>query len=121
MTLHRLPVGALVVVGEDIDLVRYCVRVAQRARRRNALPPLHGLDRLAAACNVTVGGHADAEPDHGGDDELMDTETAARVLGCSPRQARRLAPLLGGRRVGGRWLLDPQAVAEHHDGMRTTA
>lgn len=117
MSLHRLPVGALVVTADDLGVLRYAVTVCQRARRRNTLPPLAALERLAAACNVvTARGQSDAEPEPVGDDELMTTETAARVLGCSPRQARRLAPLLGGRRVGGRWFLDAHAVTEHREG-----
>jgi hypothetical protein len=31
---------------------------------------------------------------------------------------QRIAPRLGGRMVGGRWLLDRRAVEEHRDGSR---
>lgn len=48
-------------------------------------------------------------------DAIHEALTAA-LLGCSTRTATRLAPKLGGRLVGGRWLLDRQAVTEHTEG-----
>ena len=35
------------------------------------------------------------------------------MLGLSPRQTRRIAKKLGGQIIGGRWLLDMQAIIEH--------
>jgi hypothetical protein len=43
---------------------------------------------------------------------------AARQLGLSERQTRRRAPQLGGRRVGGVWLLDQIAIDEHRRGQK---
>ena len=40
----------------------------------------------------------------------------AAVLLADSDTARRLAPKLGGRNIGGRWLLDRHAVAEHLQG-----
>ncbi len=45
------------------------------------------------------------------------TEASDR-LGVSTRQCRRLAPRLGGRRIGGRWLIDELALREHIEGTQ---
>lgn len=105
---------AVILTGSALDAVAYAVAVAQRARHRNGLPPSRMLDALAAA--VTAPGHADALEDGPGDADTVTSDQAAELLGVSARTARRLAPKLGGRLIGGRWLLDRQAVAEHIEG-----
>lgn len=114
MSLYRLPAGAVLLDGEALVLAGYAVESAQRHRIRNGLPPLPGLDRLRAV--LTAPGHPDAVPDAPCDPETVTTREAAALLGCSERTVRRLAPLLGGRNVGGRWLLDRAAVHEHRAG-----
>ncbi|MFD6676062.1 hypothetical protein ACFWDA_17045 [Rhodococcus zopfii] len=115
MTTQRID-GALLLTGDSITAVRYAVRVALAARHRNGLPAHPLLVELAAA--VADPGTTDTEPEPAQQDhtELIDTREAARMLGCSNRQARRLAPLLGGRIHAGRWLLDRDAVTEHIEG-----
>ena len=108
---YRLPAGSVLLTGSALDAARYAVDVAQRARARNGLPPSTALARLAAA--LSPAGQTDNPNEPTGEADDMTTEEAARLLGCSPRQARRLAPALGGRLTGGRWLLDRVAVAEH--------
>ncbi len=114
MTAYRLPPGAVLLDGADLAVVRYAVEVAQRARRRNGLPRSTALAQLADA--LAVPGQTDAPDEAPGEAEYMSTHEAATLLGCSERQARRLAPALGGRLVGGRWLLDRVAVTEHLEG-----
>jgi plasmid replication initiation protein len=41
----------------------------------------------------------------------MDGEGAARLLGISTRQVRRLAQELGGRRIKGAWTFDRHAIS----------
>ncbi len=110
---------ALLITGRDIEVLAYAVRLAQQSRRRNGLPPAKALDALAAAAaGVSAVGHPDIETEANYKTDLMDIDEAAGMLGCSTRQARRLAPQLGGRLVGGRWLVDRLAVAEHIEGGR---
>lgn len=117
--VQRLAPGVLLLTGDAVDALAYAVQVAQRARRRNGLPASRALTALALAAT----GHADNEthpPEHSEPHtttEWITTEEAARMLGCSNRQARRLAPTLGGQLTGGRWLLDRQAVTEHREGQ----
>ena len=110
-----IPAGAVVFGPDDLPLLAYLVRTTEHARRRNALPRLAALDALAVALNR----HDDRPEDAGGHPETVDmisTDDAARLLGCSTRTCQRLAPQLGGRRVGRSWLLDRAAVLEHREG-----
>lgn len=115
MTAYRLPAGAVLLDGRHLDALRYCVDVARRARRRTGLPPVAAVEALAALVAAT--GQSDSTADTLVEPEGMTTTEAAALLGCSTRTATRLAPKLGGRLVGGRWLLDRQAVTEHKEGM----
>lgn len=120
MTAYRLPAGALLLAGDDLDAIRDAVALAQWARRRDGLAPSARLAALAAL--VTDSGHADSPDDPAADDgpmSYLSSDEAAAALGVSPRTARRLAPELGGRKVGGTWLLDAAAVDEHHRGGTT--
>lgn len=111
--VQRLAPGVLLLTGGAVDALLYAVQVAQRARQRNNLPPSHALAELASAAGQTDARRVEPLED---EMEMIATEEAARMLECSSRQARRLAPRLGGRRVGGRWLLDRRAVVEHIEG-----
>ena len=117
MSIYRLPAGALLLDGSALEVARYAVEVAQRARARNGLPPSAQLAQLGAA--LAAAGPADAVDDDPVQPDAMTTTEAAAQLGCSARQARRLAPRLGGQLVGGRWLVDRVAVSEHIEGRTT--
>lgn len=112
--IQRLAPGVLLLTGDAVQAVAYAVTVAQRARQRNGLPPSRGLAALLAATgqpDTRPAPTLETEP------EWITTEEAARMLNISNRQARRLAPALGGRLTGGRWLLDRRAVTEHQEGQ----
>jgi len=123
-------IPGLTAVGPVVVLTGHAARVAAqglliaiRARRLSGYGIGH-LDAIAAAL-VSASGHADghisADADSVGVPDIpptMPVEDAARALGLSKRQTRRLAPNLGGRLIGSRWLLDAQAVTEHIEGSR---
>ncbi|RDH75505.1 DNA-binding protein [Mycolicibacterium moriokaense] len=46
------------------------------------------------------------------------TQEVADRMNVSLRQARRLAPQLGGKKIGGRWFVDEAALREHIEGRR---
>lgn len=46
------------------------------------------------------------------------TDQVAKRLGVSPRQARRIAARLGGRKVGRQWLVDEHALRQHIEGQQ---
>lgn len=109
-----LPAGSLLLTGRTLQTVGYAVDVAQKARRRNGLPPSRELAALAEL--LAVNGQTDSPEQPPGEHDAMTIHEAAALLQQSTRTVRRLAPQLGGRKVGRSWLLDRQAVTEHRDG-----
>lgn len=115
---------AVVLNGRWLAVARHALHVATLARRRNGLPQSRDYAALAAALTaamsrsrqcVTVGLPDESplmEPDE------LTVEEAMTLLGKSRRSVQRLAPRLGGRLIGGRWVLDRRAVDEHLDGER---
>ncbi|AYA23967.1 MULTISPECIES: helix-turn-helix domain-containing protein [Rhodococcus] len=116
MTVQHLAPGVVLLTGDALTTVRYAVRVAIAARHRNGYPVPRELTELAAA--VTEPGTTDTEPTRAQhtSTELLDIQETARMLGCSQRQARRLAPQLDGHLHAGRWLIPRAAVDEHVKG-----
>lgn len=53
-------------------------------------------------------------------DDLISTERAAVILGCSPRTARRLSADLDGHKVAGRWTYSRTAVTEYAQSRRAS-
>ena len=74
-------------------------------------PRLEGLLKVLAGAGQPASIEAPPEQT-----EHVTTTQAAKTLGCSERTVQRLAARLGGRKIGGRWLLDPVALAEHLEG-----
>ncbi|MDV2477840.1 helix-turn-helix domain-containing protein [Rhodococcus zopfii] len=116
MTTQRLDTDALLLTGDSITAVRYAVRVAIAARKRNGLPVPAPLTELAAVTAEPGRTDTEPEPAQHHPHDMIDTREAAAILGCSNRQARRLAPGLDGQLIGGRWLIPRHAVTEHQEG-----
>lgn len=116
--IARVPDGSVLITGADLAVARYAVNVTLRHRRRQGLPDIQGLARLGDA--LAEVGQTDTEPEASGEAEYMTVDEAARRLSCSARSARRLAERLGGRKLGGRWLIDTQAVQDHLQGTERT-
>ena len=107
----------VLLTGSAIDAVVLAIELAQSARARNGLPPSTMFAALHRALSPT--GQADITQESTGEScsrDRVPSAEAAQILRCSPRQVRRLAPMLGGERVGGRWVLDRQAITEHMEG-----
>ncbi|MCV7230423.1 helix-turn-helix domain-containing protein [Mycolicibacterium komossense] len=65
---------------------------------------------------MSTGGHridSPAAPLKQDRDDLIDTEIAATILGCSSRHVRRLAADLEGESLTGRWLFSRRTVEEY--------
>ena len=81
-------------------------------RQRALLRVLTDTAEATLAC-----GHADTHPPPGVAGSLtvgeIGTAEVARVLGITPRHARRLASDLDGRQVKGTWLFDRHAVVAY--------
>ena len=114
--ITRIERGVL-LTGREIEVIVYAVRVAQRDRARNGLPRSRDLDQLAAAVTQAAVGQPDSGEQVEVQADYISCREAASILGCSERSVRRWAPGLGGQLVGGRWLVDRQAVVEHAAGQ----
>lgn len=112
--------SAVILTGPAAERALQAVLIAIRARRSNgyAESPEYRLlaESLARARSAT--GHADFGDSVLGQHLRYEPPTvplpeAARRIGVGLRQARRLAPRLGGTKVGGRWFVDGDALDEH--------
>lgn len=115
---------AVILTGAAARCALQAALIAIRARRRGGLPVSDTYQALAIAlARAGAGtGHSDIREtavvqDISVGPTIPLVEAAAR-LGLTDRQVRRLAVRLGGRKVGGRWLIDEQALEEHIAGRR---
>jgi hypothetical protein len=118
---------AVILTGEWLEAALQAVLIAARARARNGLANSAAHLALAKALTVAMSedGHSDVREIAGVQDLPYEQPTvtvaeAAKQLKLSERQIRRRAPQLGGRRVGGVWLLDQDAIDEHRKGQKWT-
>ena len=102
---------AVILTGESLEAALQAVLIAARARTRNGLP--NSATHLALAKALTAAMSANG---HSGrprtrtscniirkqEPPTVTVAEAARQLGLSERQTRRLAPKLGGKKIGGR-------------------
>jgi len=120
---------AVILTGESLKAAFQAVLIAARARNRNGLPNSAAHLALAKALTtaMSASGHSDVRepeemqhyPQH--ERPTVPIADAARQCRVSTRHARRLAPKLGGKKIGGQWFLDQDAINEHKEGMRWTA
>lgn len=116
---------AVILTGDAARAALQAVLIAIRSRRLSGLPNSAAYTELAQALAdaATADGQSDV-PKHAvgqgfpAEVPTVPIDDAAARLGLSPRQVRRLAPKLGGRIIGGRWLLDEQAIREHLQGKK---
>lgn len=105
------------ITGEQARLIRDCVtEVVLRRQRLGAPIPQRVRDLLAY---VSAGGHqTGCDPAQSGHDDLIDAETAATIIGCTPRHARRLAADLDGKQIGREWIFSRRTVTEYADAKK---
>lgn len=115
---------AVILTGGAARAALQAALIAIRARRANGLPDSEAYRELARALAQAEsgGGHSDAREhvavEHFSVGPTVPLVEAATRLGLSDRQARRLAPRLGGRKIAGRWLIDEQALMDQIEGRR---
>jgi hypothetical protein len=112
--------AAVILTGEWLNTTRQALLIAARARKHNGLPVSSADQAVFEALTRAMAAHGQSdvpEPpglqDYPQTDPTVPNEDAARQLGLSLRQTRRLAPKLGGKIINGRWLLDQTAIDEH--------
>jgi hypothetical protein len=119
--------SAVILTGDWVQTTLQAVLIATRSRRHNGLPNNAAHTELAQALADAMAANGRADVPEPVDVQRFPAELptvtvddAAQQLGLSRRQARRLAPRLGGRLIAGRWLLDQTAINEHKEGHRWT-
>ncbi|KQH76370.1 hypothetical protein AO501_09830 [Mycobacterium gordonae] len=114
--------GVVVLTGPALKAARDCALIAANHRKMSRLPyqTYEALAREFHAA-MSVCGHSDVRlPAISDSVEVQQPtvpvpEVAAR-LGVSDRHARRLAERLDGQKIGGRWVVDEIALAQHLEG-----
>lgn len=116
--------GVVVLSGPALRLVLRCVLVVIKLGKMSGAS--HQTYK-ALACELNEAMAADARSDVRSstvrdpvpvDEPTVPIAEAAAQLGISDRQARRLAPQLGGRMIAGRWLVDELALRQHIEGRQ---
>ena len=112
--------GVVVVHGTAARTLCQAVLIAERARRSNGLPASADYAELIAELHaVSDTGQTDVRdaPDLPlSSHDSITVADAARRLKLSERHVRRMACTFGGRKLGGRWILDELAVSEYQSG-----
>lgn len=118
--------AAVILTGPAIESALQAVLIAIRSRRANGLPMLPAYYMLVTALGQarSAGGLSEVREPVGIRHFSYQVPTvpiaeAAERLGVCERQVRRLAPRLGGRKIGGRWFVDEQMVADHIEERRS--
>ena len=109
--------SCVVLTGDWLAVAAQSVKIAQRARHHNGAPPSRDYQLLADAL-MSAAGHSDVRTpkvlrQFPHELPTITVPQAAEWLGRSERQIRRTASSFGGRKIGGRWLLDEHAVRSH--------
>lgn len=104
--------------GDDLEAAYYVThRFVNGLRAQKKPVPKSVADycfNVTVAWETSADGHA-PQPDSGESDseELVDAATAARIVGVTERQIRRLANDLDGRKCSGVWVFAKQTVVEY--------
>lgn len=117
--------GVVVLSGAALRAARDCALIAVKHRKMSGVP-YQAYEALACELNATMAaaGQSDVPTPAVSKAAAVDeqptlpvAEAAAR-LGISVRQARRLAPKLGGQMIAGRWFVDELALRQHTEGKK---
>ncbi|MGV0740330.1 hypothetical protein ABQF35_28625 [Mycobacterium syngnathidarum] len=117
--------GPVVVLsGPALKEARDAALIAVKHRKQSGVP-YRNYEALACefGAAMAAAGHSDVRSPAISKSVAVEQPTvpldeAAARLGISHRQARRLAPQLGGRKAAGRWLVDEAALNEHIEGRQ---
>lgn len=109
----------MAISDDDLRLVRFCVAEMVLRRQRTGEPIPTKIHRLLATLSGAARGSESepvAPPSNQDDDELIDTDQAAAILGCSTRWIRTIAADLDGTKVAGRWVFSRHHVTDYATG-----
>ncbi|SEH79568.1 hypothetical protein SAMN04489835_4229 [Mycolicibacterium rutilum] len=112
----------MVLSGPALRAALECALIAVKHRKWGGVP-YQKYEALACelAAAMAVAGHSDVRSSAiskavAVEQPTVPADEVAARLHISDRQARRLAPRLGGRKIAGRWFVDETALREHIEG-----
>lgn len=115
----HLPAGGVVLRAEDAEDIAAAVFAAQDVAGRHGARLKPNVLAIAAELSSLRGRTAPALPvvEHPVEYEQIDADTAAHILGCSPRNVRDLAARgrLPGVKRAGRWWFNRDDIQVHRD------
>lgn len=122
MTARALGDAILVEGGHHLRAIKFALSAWSRQHRLNGMgtPASYEELRLAVdrALAVADPGPADVRnelPEQDSWTDVIDSGSAAQILGCSERHTRRIATSLGGKRTRSGWIFDRTNVIEYRD------
>lgn len=96
-----------------LEAARSALRMVTRALAARDEPTAafdHALAGVEAA--ITGNGNSKPPPRQTDWDDWVSVQQAARLLDCSERRVRQIAPAVGGRKRGGTWWIPKSALPE---------
>jgi hypothetical protein len=93
----------------DLKTCRVGLLWIQRHRELHRQPANPAIDRAIEHLEVTLSMSASGPEVKAAEDNWITTRQYAERWGCSTRHARRIAPLIGGRKDGRDWLIPETA------------
>ena len=101
----------------EIRLLHYAVRALVFARRLASRPYPRGLDalliKLAGFVDETKSCAVQSHSPSSTQEELIDTNEAAAIIGCSPQYVGRIRDRLGAREIGSQRVFHRQNVIQY--------
>ena len=118
---ERIPGAGVLLRGPVVAIRSSWNGAIDLFQRRDGISPSRRLRELMImirqestddSARMSRAGHGfpESTPDQAGFEQGVVTREAADLLGISPRQVRRLAPLLGGKHIGRMLIFDRNAV-----------
>lgn len=107
---------ALLVDGPDLATLRWALAIAVRAKQRNGTTPgpiLATLDQTAAQALAAARQPDTPPPTIPASSEWIGTREIAKRVGCSTRQAQRIARDLDPQVIGGRLIVATDTLTEY--------
>lgn len=107
-------------LDEQLPAIRYCVAETVRRRLLTGAPVPEWMRRLDHHLRaMSAHGPKPVAVQPQSETEVIDTATAAQILGCSRRHVTRLAADLDGQQIAGRWIFHHHNVTEYAQAKRT--
>lgn len=122
MSARALGDALLVEGANHLRSLKFALTAWSRQHRTNGMRPPPWLDELRTAVDTALEASNPGPTDVRNTPQpapselnMIDTATAATILGCTDRHVRRIATSLGGHRTRNGWYFDRDAVETYRD------